>query len=113
MREMVEIVSLILTEMEDLQHDLLPGAALQSSQRGEADLAWLTVRVSRAVGSMLGLRHSAGPQIGTADWGGQAALAHLGALNIITARLPCRSSVRSALNIVITPQTTSYNAIPQ
>ena len=34
--------------MEDLLQDLLPGPALQSSERGDTDLVWVTVRVSRA-----------------------------------------------------------------
>ena len=76
--------------MEDLQHDLLPGCALQSSQCGDTGLAWATVRVSRAVVSVLQLRDSARPQVGPAHWGGQTCLTRLRTLNMLTAGLTCR-----------------------
>ena len=99
--------------MEELQHDLLPGPALQSSQRGQAVLVRATVRVSPAVVRVLRLRQSAGPQEGAADWGAQHGLAGLGTVNMITARLSWRSSVRAELyniHIHIIPQ---YHTTPQ
>ena len=81
--------------MEDLLQDLLPGPALQSSERGDTDLVLVTVRVSRAVSWMLRFRQPAGPEIGTADWGAQPCLARLGAVNLITAWLTCSSQLSS------------------
>ena len=73
--------------MEELQHDLLPGPALQSSQRGQAVLVRATVRVSLTFVLVLKLRHSAGPQEGAAHWGAQHGLTGLRTVNMVTARL--------------------------
>ena len=81
--------------MEELDHDLLPGPALQSSQRGDAGLVRLTVLVSPAVVWVLRLGDSAGPQVGTAHWRAQPGLTGLGTVGVLTARPSCRSSVRS------------------
>ena len=81
--------------MEELDHDLLPGPALQSSQRGDAGLVRLTVLVSPAVVWVLRLGDSAGPQVGPAHWRAQPGLTGLGTVGVLTARPSCRSSVRS------------------
>ena len=102
--------------MEDLQHDLLPGRALQSSQCGDTGLAWATVRVSRAVVSVLQLWDSARPQVGPAHWGGQTCLTRLGTVNMLTAGLTCRYqsdiyTIPQYISLITPHYTTLYHTI--
>ena len=80
--------------MEELVHDLLPGATLQTSGRGDALLLPLTVLVGGAVVGVVGPGLSHGPEVGTTDRRHQSGLTGLGTVAGLRAGLACRGQSR-------------------